>query len=706
MSAPTDRNRLTDAPSPYLRQHADNPVHWQPWDDAALEAARETDRPIFLSIGYAACHWCHVMAEESFADPEIAAVLNEHFVPIKVDREERPDVDDVYMTVHQMVRGGGGWPLSVFLTPDLEPFYVDTYLPPEPARGRQGFKQLCTDIAEAWQDPDQRAELEERAAQWAAAATDDLESVPAEPHTPDEGLLASAATDLVRQADRDRGGFGSGQKFPQPGRLFTLLRATRRTGNEEALAVATETLDAMAEGGLRDHLGGGFHRYCTDREWTVPHFEKMLYDNAELARLYLAGYRQTGRESYATVTRDTLEFLDTELRQPDGGFYSSLDARSGDEEGRFYVWTPDEVREAVEAADVAEPERVVDVASTHYGVDEAGDVEGRSVLTLAATVEEIAAAEDRSPSAVAADIERAQDAMLAARGMRDRPPRDEKILAGWNGLAISAFAAAGLTLEPAYSHEAVEALHFAREQLWDDGQLYRRYSDGDVGVPGYLEDYAYLARGALDCFQATGEVAHLRFAVGLAEELVDRFYDPEHQTLYSAATEAGSPLARPQQLRDQSTPSPVGVAVDVLLGLAPVAPDAGFGDVAEAVCARHGESIENQPGQYATLVGATDRLRRGIVEVTVAGSTDPEWRRTVAGVPEPDRVFYHRPPDEAGLEDWLQTLDLSTAPPVWAGREVREDTGRPTAYVCRRSCSPPLSEAAAVVEWLEEFGTA
>jgi uncharacterized protein YyaL (SSP411 family) len=353
---PTQRNRLDEAQSPYLRQHADNPVNWQPWDEQALEAATERDVPIFLSIGYAACHWCHVMEEESFQDEAVAETLNEHFVPIKVDREERPDLDSVYMSICQQVTGGGGWPLSAWLTPDGKPFYVGTYFPPEEKHGRPGFGQLLERLSGSWSDPDQREEMEKRAQQWTDAIESDLEAV-GEPGEPDEGLVQTAATIAHRGADRDHGGWGSGgPKFPQTGRIHALLRAHADGGDEDYLAVVEETLNAMADRGLYDHVGGGFHRYSTDMQWAVPHFEKMLYDNAEIPRAFLAGYQALGNERYASVVRETFEFVQRELQHEDGGFFSTLDAVSEPpgseadahtEEGAFYVWTPEQVRDAV-----------------------------------------------------------------------------------------------------------------------------------------------------------------------------------------------------------------------------------------------------------------------------------------------------------------------------------------------------------------------
>ena len=327
-------NRLDEAASPYLRQHADNPVAWQPWDESALELARERDVPIFLSIGYAACHWCHVMADESFEDPNIAESLNENFVPIKVDREERPDIDTLYMNVCQMVQGSGGWPLSVWLTPEGKPFHVGTYFPPEAKGNMPSFGSVLDDIAASWNDPERRPRLESQADQWASSTKGELEGTPDRAgEAPGEGFLDTAANAAVRGADREEGGWGQGQKFPHPGRIHLLLRAYESTDRDTYRDVALETLDAMASGGLYDHVGGGFHRYCVDREWTVPHFEKMLYDNAEIPRAFLAGYRLTGEERYAEVARETFGFVERELTHPDGGFYSTLDAESEDSTG-------------------------------------------------------------------------------------------------------------------------------------------------------------------------------------------------------------------------------------------------------------------------------------------------------------------------------------------------------------------------------------
>jgi uncharacterized protein YyaL (SSP411 family) len=697
-------NRLDEASSPYLRQHADNPVAWQPWDDEALSLARERDVPIFLSIGYAACHWCHVMEAESFADPGVAETLNEHFVPIKVDREERPDVDSVYMTVCQLVRGQGGWPLSVWLTPEGKPFFVGTYFPPEPKRGTPAFGDLLEDIAESWGNPDDRAEIEDRAEQWTDAVAGELEETPDAPgEAPDAEFVDSAAAAAVRGADREYGGWGRGQKFPQPGRLHLLLRAHDRTGRDEYRRVAVETLDAMAAGGLYDHVGGGFHRYCVDRDWTVPHFEKMLYDNAEIPRAFLAGYQLTGEKRYAEVSRETFAFVERELTHPEGGFYSTLDAQSEDEsgereEGAFYVWTPGEVREAVDDHTDA------DLFCDRFGVTEAGNFEdGRTVLTGSASVEDIADAYDLEPETVGERLEVAREQVFEVREERPRPPRDEKVLAGWNGLMVSAFAEGAVTLDAGYASVAEAALDFCQEHLWDEdrGRLNRRFKDGDVGIRGYLEDYAFLGRGALDTYQATGDVEHLAFALDLGRAVREAFYDGDEETLYFTPAGGESLVARPQEVTDASTPSSTGLAVQLLTALDHVAPGEGFGEVADAVVETHASKLESDPLSHAALALAADDRAVGALELTVAADGLPDdWREDLASTYLPSRFLTVRPPEEAGIEAWADRLGLEEVPPIWANREARD--GEPTVYACREfTCSPPEHDMGEALAWAD-----
>ena len=712
MTDPTRRNRLAEEKSPYLQAHADNPVNWQPWDDTAMAAAREQDKPIFLSIGYAACHWCHVMAEESFEDDRVAELLNEHFVPVKVDREERPDVDSIYMTICQQVTGRGGWPLSVWLTPDGRPFYVGTYFPTEAKRGQPGFVELLEDIRDSWTDPEEREEIEDRADQWTSAIEGELQEVPDQPgDAPDSDAIEMAAEAAVRGADREYGGWGRGQKFPQNGRVHVLLRNVARGGRDEYLDVVTETLDAMASGGLYDHVGGGFHRYTTDRDWTVPHFEKMLYDNAEIPRAFLAGYQVTGNERYADVVTETFEFLQRELQHPDGGFYSTLDARSavespeGDadggkqEEGAFYVWTPDEIHDAVD------DETAADLFCDRYGVVRGGNFEnGQTVLTETTSIDELAEEYDMDPANVEADLEDAREAVVIARSERPRPARDEKILAGWNGLTISALAEGALVLDESYGDVAADALSFVREQLWDaeERKLLRRFTDGETKIDGYLEDYAFLGKGALALFQATGEVEHLQFALELARAIEQRFWDESAGTLYFTQTGGESLVARPQEVTDQSTPSSAGVAAELLLSVSHFTPHDRFEDIATRVVETHASKIEANPLQHASLTLAADRLATGSLELTLVADAVPEsWRETVAKRYLPTKLLAWRPGDEAEFEDWLTTLALESPPPIWADRELRD--GEPTVYACRAfTCSPPEHDLSAALSWADD----
>jgi uncharacterized protein YyaL (SSP411 family) len=724
MTDPTSRNRLDEAESPYLRQHADNPVNWQPWDEQALDAAKDRDVPIFLSIGYAACHWCHVMEEESFEDEAIAEQLNENFVSIKVDREERPDLDSVYMSICQQVTGGGGWPLSAWLTPDGEPFYVGTYFPPEEKRGQPGFGELLDRLSNSWSDPEQRSDMEDRARQWTDAIESDLEDV-GEPGDPAENLVQTAAKIAHRGADRDHGGWGSGgPKFPQTGRIHALLRAhadseaprasgmssgqsPRDGGDEDYLTVVEQTLNAMADRGLYDHVGGGFHRYSTDMQWAVPHFEKMLYDNAEIPRAFLAGYQAIGNERYASVVRETFEFVQRELQHEEGGFFSTLDAVSrppsdpdGEtEEGAFYVWTPEQVHDAV--AD----ERAADIFCEYFGITGKGNFEGSTVLGVRKPLDVLAEEYELDEDGVTEALQQALDETFEAREERPRPARDEKILAGWNGLMISTLAEGAVVLDDAYADVAADALGFVREQLWDDSEnrLSRRFKDGDVAIDGYLEDYAFLARGAFDLFEATGDVEYLDFALDLADAITEAFWDADDETLYFTPRGGESLVARPQELTDQSTPSSTGVAASLLLELDHFREDDRFGDVAEKVVRTHADRTSANPLQHASLTLATDTYEQGSLELTlVCDPADPpsEWTETLAERYVPRRLLAWRPDDSGTFESWLDTLGLADAPPIWAGRDAAD--GEPTVYACRNfACSPPRHDLGEALDWGE-----
>jgi uncharacterized protein YyaL (SSP411 family) len=646
------------------------------------------------------------MEEESFEDEATAEVLNENFVPIKVDREERPDLDSIYQTICQAVSGRGGWPLSVWLTPDGRPFYVGTYFPKEAKRGQPGFRDLLENIADSWSDEEDRREMDRRADQWTDAIEGELESVPDPGEAPGTDLLDSAADAAVRSADREHGGFGTGQKFPQAGRVHLLLGAAEyaaEAGDDDTAgenrAVATEALTAMAEGGLFDHVGGGFHRYTVDREWVVPHFEKMLYDNAEISRAMLAGYQVAGDDRYADAARRTFAFVERELTHPEGGFYSTLDAQSEGEEGKFYVWTPEGIHDAVDESTAA------DLFCDRFGVTESGNFEGDTVLTISESISALADEYGTNETEVAETVEEAREQVFEAREGRTRPRRDEKVLAGWNGLMISALAEGALVLdEDRYVDVAADALGFVREKLWnaDEERLSRRFKEGDVAIEGYLEDYAFLARGALNLYEATGDPDHLGFALDLADAITDEFWDADAGTIYFTPERGEELVARPQEPHDQSTPSSLGVAADTLLALVEFRPDDEFADVAERVLETRGQEVRSSPLQHTSLALAADRYARGSVEITAVADELPEsWREELTARYLPGRLLSHRPPTDDELSTWLDRLGLDEAPPIWAGRGRTDD--EPTVYVCREfACSPPETDLAAALDWAED----
>jgi len=664
-------NRLAAEPSPYLRQHAENPVDWYPWGDEAFERARALDRPVLLSVGYAACHWCHVMAHESFEDPAVAAVLNAHFVAVKVDREERPDVDAVYQTICQLVTRQGGWPLTCFLTPELQPFYVGTYFPPQPRYGRPGFSELAAGLAGAWKDD--RTRVLEVAVEWTGALHRSAEPPAAAPRAaPARPVLAQAAQALRAELDPIHGGFGDAPKFPHTEALEVLLRCGGHAG-----AAAVFALRAMAGGGIYDQLGGGFHRYSVDAAWQVPHFEKMLYDNALLPPLYLAAYQRTGDAEFARVARETLDYLRRDLGSPEGAFYSSEDADSLDgagqlEEGAFYTWTPAEVAEALGGPDEAA------AACRHFGVTEAGNFEGgRSVLHLDALA---------LPADAVAGL---RATLLARRGQRPRPARDEKVLAGWNGLAIGALARAGRILaEPRYTAAADRAARFILSALRSaDGGLWRRYRDGVAGIPGTLEDYAYLASGLLDLYEASLRVEWLSAALDLARAAVARFWEPEQAACYLTERGARHLIERPRDDGDSGTPAAQSVLLQALLRLQPYADGTWCAEIPAAVLGRNAALLARHPRGLGSLLCALD-LATDPLEVVLAvpdGQPIPEdWLSGLRARYLPN-LLLSRVAEAPGL----------AAPPAWQGRSPVGE--QPALWVCRgQTCLLPARRWAEV----------
>jgi len=592
-------NRLASQTSPYLLQHANNPVDWYPWGTEAFERARAEDKPIFLSVGYSACHWCHVMEQESFEDQATALLLNVNFVPVKVDREERPDVDSVYMDAVHAVAGRGGWPMSVFLTPDGEPFYAGTYFPKTGRQGMASFKEVLDQLAGLWET--QRDEVLTAAARLTAdirQARDTL-ATSASGELPGAETLHDAAARLSYEFDEADGGWGGPPKFPQPMVVEFLLRRYRQTDDGRLMRMASETLDAMAAGGLYDHLGGGFHRYATDLHWRIPHFEKMLTDNAQLARVYLSAWELTGLERYRRVVTDTLDYVLREMTDPAGGFYSAQDADTEGEEGRFFVWTPGRIIEALEGTPEA-ADGGAELFLTAYGVTPEGNFEGATVLHLARPLPELAAEAGILAGELEARLAGMRRVLFEAREGRVRPARDEKVLAGWNGLALGAFAVAARLLDRADYREVAErnADFLLTEMLTADGRMYRSWKDGRATLNGYLEDYANVAEGLLELFETTGDDRWLAAATELADAIIEHFSDPAGG-FFDTSDDHEQLIIRPKVVQDGAIPSGSSMAAGVLLRLAVRTGEARYADPAAAALRSVGPVLSRAPLGFA-----------------------------------------------------------------------------------------------------------
>jgi uncharacterized protein len=678
-------NRLIHETSPYLRQHAHNPVDWHPWGDEALQRAKQLDRPIFLSIGYSACHWCHVMEHESFENEEIAKILNEHFVSIKVDREERPDLDQIYMASVQMLTGSGGWPMSVFLTPDLQPFTGGTYFPPDDRYGRPGFKRLLLHIAEVWRT--RRADVEEAASQITGHLRDfgRLEKEEGELDAP---LLRQASDGLARAFDSRYGGFGQAPKFPHPMDLRLLLRCWKRFNDPHALEMARVTLDHMAKGGIYDHLGGGFARYSTDERWLVPHFEKMLYDNALLVSCYLEMFQATGELFYREIVEETLGWVLREMTSSDGPFYSTLDADSEGEEGKFYVWTAAEI-EQVLGKDEA------DLFCEVYGVEPEGNWEhGNNVLHRVKTFEQYARLHDLSE----VDLRRRLDASLRklfeVRSRRIWPGRDEKALTSWNGLMIGALAQAAQVLDRRdYADAAARAADFILTRMRrSDGRLLRTWSAGSQPkLNAYLEDYSFLLDGLVSLYEATFAPRWIEAALDLAEVMIDQFWDAADGGFFYTGRDHEALIARGKDPHDNAIPSGNSMAVSALLRLVKLTGRMDLQAKAEATLRLYRGLLAAHPLAAGQMLLALDFHLGSVQEIAIVGDSSAEDTRRVlrllAGSYQPHRVLALKAPgsDEKKLDELL---------PLLAGKPSQ---GPVTVYVCRNfTCQVPLVGVEAV----------
>ncbi|PSQ69060.1 MAG: thioredoxin domain-containing protein, partial [Bacteroidetes bacterium QH_1_64_81] len=600
-------NRLADEQSPYLRQHKDNPVDWYPWGEEAFETAHQEDKPIFLSIGYSTCHWCHVMERESFEDQEVAAVLNDGYVPIKVDREERPDVDSIYMDVCRMMRGQGGWPLTVLLTPDRKPFFAATYLPKEGRFQQTGLMDLLPRVQKLWQnDRDKLLEDAEEVTDLLRRSTEEQEGGDA----PGPQLLDEAARQLSRQFDRTHGGFGSAPKFPAPHNLLFLLRHWHRTGEGRSLDMVTETLDQMRLGGMFDQVGYGFHRYSTDQQWKLPHFEKMLYDQAMHVLAYTDAYQATGEERYERTAREVLTYVLRDLQAPDSGFYSAEDADSENEdgemeEGAFYVWSTDEIRELLDP-DLAE--LVIDVYNMapegNYQEESTGERTGKNVLHLDRSLADEAERRDLDEDALRDRLETARTTLLEARSERTRPHLDDKVLTDWNGLMVAALATAARVFDdPDYEAAARRTAQFLLDTMRDaEGRLLHRYREGEAGIQATLDDYAFLTWGLLELYETTFELQWLRAAQEHLDASLDHFWDAEGGGFYMTPDDGEALIVRPKEATDGAMPSGNSIQLMNLLRLARFTGRTGYEERAAALSEWTGSSARSRPTGFTALL--------------------------------------------------------------------------------------------------------
>jgi uncharacterized protein YyaL (SSP411 family) len=708
-------NRLAREKSPYLLQHAHNPVDWFAWNDAAFEKSRRENKPILLSIGYSTCHWCHVMERESFEDEKIGAFLNEHFVSIKVDREERPDVDKIYMTFVQSTTGGGGWPLNVFLTPDLKPFFGGTYFPPDARHGRPGFLQLLRQISQLWAE--RKMEIVASADELHArleivTARDARENLPLTPET-----LRHAAEMFKQAYDSANGGFGGAPKFPQPSIPAFVLRAAKRFGDADAVKMVLHTCEKMAAGGIHDQLGGGFARYAVDAEWLVPHFEKMLYDNAQLVQLYLDAHlvsahasRITHHETqFSAVVRDILDYVLRDMTHPGGGFFSAEDADSEGHEGKFYCWThdelsalltPDEFNAAAKFFGITKQGNFVDHSHPH-------PLAGQNVLSIvqplerrtpvrqvgASTAPRLAEREFGVPSDDAALLAAAKSKMLAARAKRIRPHLDDKILASWNGLMLGAFARASAVLgDDKYRGAAEKNLTFIREKLWQRRTgatlvLHHRWRDGERDGVQLLEGYAFLLDGVIQLYEATMNSAHLDFAIELADAMLAKFFDAANGGFWQSPAGANDLILRVKDDYDGAEPSGNSVATLALLKLAAITGREDFKQAAEATLQLFAARLQKQPAALAFMLHALDFWLDAPRRVVIAGepgsASAKELLRAAHSVYQPNKIVLG---NAGAVEPFAKTLPAKNAA---------------TVFVCTgNSCQPPTSDAAKVKELL------
>ena len=675
MADPRFTNHLAAESSPYLLQHAHNPVNWFPWGDDALQKAKEEDKPILLSIGYSACHWCHVMEHESFEDTSIAEQMNNNFINIKVDREERPDLDQIYMSAVQLMTGSGGWPLTIFLTPDAKPFYGGTYFPPDDRYNRPGFRRVLATISEAYRE--RRDEVVKNAQTLIEQINS--QSTRADAHGQiNLELMEQAQRGIASNFDTNHGGFGSAPKFPPSMTIDFLLRHHHRTDNEVSLRMANLTLHKMAFGGIYDQLGGGFHRYSTDERWLAPHFEKMLYDNALLGRVYIDAFQVTGLPLYQRIVEETLDFVEREMRDPEGGFYSTLDADSEGVEGKFYVWNQDEF------AEVVGPN--ADILARYLDVTEHGNFEGQNILNVPLFPDAFAKNEGISSDRLDEWMNLARRRLLERRETRVRPGRDEKILTDWNGLMLRTYAdAAACFGRSDYRQIAESNAEFMLSVMWNGKRLLHSFKDGEARFNAYVDDYANLADGLLGLYELTFEERWLEACIQLTEHMIENFWDEQHGGFFFTSNDHEALVARTKEYFDNATPSGNSVAADLLARLGKLLDRRDFTDKSERICQSVTDYIRRFPSGFGRMLAAGDFLTGPSREVALAGQPDPF-------LPALRRLYLPRTVVAAGDSDHIALLE--NRDPI---------DGKPTAYVCENYvCSKPTTEVSVFQSLLEK----
>jgi uncharacterized protein YyaL (SSP411 family) len=679
-------NRLINEQSPYLRQHAYNPVDWYPWGEEALARAKAENKPILLSIGYSACHWCHVMERESFEDPETARLMNELFIPIKVDREERPDLDQIYMDAVQAFSGRGGWPLTMFLTPEGGPFFGGTYFPPQDRHGLPAFKRVLTSVVQAYRE---RAQDVASNVEKITQAINSMSGYAAPEGELPRTVVAEAAAALARHYDHTHGGLGQAPKFPQSFAFSLFLRALDIGADPAYAEIVDRTLTKMAKGGVYDQIGGGFHRYSVDQQWLVPHFEKMLYDNALLARLYLDAARALDRGEFLQTAREIFSYVLREMTSPEGGFYSTQDADSEGEEGKFFVWTVAEVREVV-GADLAP------IAERYFDVTAEGNFEGKNILHRTIDVADAAVLFKVAPPEMERRIAEISARLFAFRERRVKPARDEKILAAWNGLMIGAMAEGALALgDPRLLEAARRGADFVMTRMWDGHALKRSYKDGTARFNAYLEDYACMAGALLDLYEASLDPRYIAQARLLADVVLERFLDRTNGGFFFTAEDHERLITRPKPVFDGSTPSGNSAAVMALLRLHTYTGEERYLREAERAIKLFAALIMRQPMGFVHLLEAVDFYHRGVREIVLVGDPDSaefkEWRERTGLLYIANRAFF--------------AVDPEAPEPQFVPEPARgkaQIDGRLTAYVCQDfTCSAPQSTLAGLEEELK-----